>query len=150
MGAVKNALTREGYDPSIMDLDPAKSVEYQQAVEGMSKEKNPLHNKSKVRRKKIFWNPIEEPKTSDNSVWSMVKGAYDFESLNVDQDEFKSFFTDTSNISDKKKVVMEWPKKSKQKKSVQAIGDKRGMNGDIILAQFKMEIINLACMVNVM
>ena len=37
MGAVKNALTREGYDPSIMDLDPAKSVEYQQAVEGMSK-----------------------------------------------------------------------------------------------------------------
>ena len=161
VGAVKNALTREGHDPSIMDLDPEKSVEYQQALasgKGKSKKKKLLKKKSpkkdpkkpKVRRKKIFWSPIEESKTSDNSLWSMVKGAYDFESLNVDQDEFESLFTDTSNPADKKKAVKEKPKESKQKKSVQVIDAKRGMNGGIILARIKVDFTILAGMVNEM
>ena len=156
IGAVQNAMQREGHDPSVMDLDHDKSVEYQKAMASkksklkklVSKKKSP--KKPKVRRKKIFWSPIEETKTSDNSLWSMIKGSYDFESLNIDHDEFESLFTDTSNPADKKKVASEKPKESKQKKSVQVIDAKRGMNGGIILARIKTEFSVLADMVNEM
>lgn len=157
MGAVQNAMQREGLDPSIMDLDPEKSVEYQKAMASnkskkKAKKKTPKKDpkKPKVRRKKIFWSPIEESKMNDNSLWSMIKGSYDFESLNVDQDEFESLFTDTSNPSDKKKAVTEKPKESKQKKSVQVIDAKRGMNGGIILARIKIDFSLLADMVTEM
>ena len=152
MGAVKNSLQRDGLDPSIMDLSPEKSVASQ-----LKKDKESINNESgdkkqpqkpNVRRKKIYWSPIEESKIDDNSLWSMIKGKFDFESLKVDQDEFESLFTDTSNSADKKKIVLERPKESKQKKSVQVIDAKRGMNGGIILARIKIEYSVLAEMVS--
>ena len=151
MGAVKNALQRDGLDPSIMDLDPEKSVEYQKAVASKkAKKKSPAKEpkKPKVRRKKIYWSPIEESKIDDNSLWSMIKGSFDFDSLKIDQDEFESLFTDTSNPADKKKAANDKPAASKQKKSVQVIDAKRGMNGGIILARLKIEFSVLAEMVN--
>ena len=157
MGAVQNALQRDGHDPSIMDLNPEKSVEYQKAMSSRkskkkTKKKTPKKDpkKPKVRRKKIFWSPIEESKINDNSMWSMIKGSYDFDSLKVDQDEFASLFTDTSNPADKKKATKEKPNESKQKKSVQVIDAKRGMNGGIILARIKIEFPLLAEMVTKM
>lgn len=154
MGAVHNAILRDGLDPSIMDLDPEKSLEYQNAIafgKGEKKEKKTLplneSKKPKVKRKKIFWSPIEESKIDDNSLWSMIKGTIDFDSLKIDQDEFESLFTDTSHPADKKKVPHEKPGESKQKKSVQAIDAKRGMNGGIVLARIKVEFAVLAEMV---
>lgn len=153
MGAVKNALQRDGLNPEIMDLDPEKSEEYQKAV--ASRKKSTLKKSSakepkkpKVRRKKIYWKPIEESKIDDNSLWSMIKGSFDFDSLKFDQDEFESLFTDTTNPEDKKKVVSENTSTSKQKKSVQVIDAKRGMNGGIILARLKIDFPVLAEMVN--
>ncbi|KAL7495540.1 hypothetical protein ACHAWT_005507 [Skeletonema menzelii] len=154
MGAVKNAMTRDGLDPTIMDLDHDKSEEYQKAMASQKgKKKNVVKKKvskepkkPKVRRKKIFWSPIEESKVDDNSLWSMIKGSYDFESLKVDQAEFESLFTDTSKPGDKKKETAK-PAASKQKKSVQVIDAKRGMNGGIILARLKIEFSALADMV---
>ncbi len=162
-----NALRRDGLDPSIMDLDPEKSVASQLKKErelstsdelqenGQREEKcNELTTKQpkkpNVRRKKIYWSPIEESKIDDNSLWSMIKGEFDFESLKVDQDEFESLFTDTSKLVDKKKVVLDKPKEVKQKKSVQVIDAKRGMNGGIILARIKVDYGFLAEMVNEM
>jgi len=104
--------------------------------------------KPKVRRKKIYWSPIEESKIDDNSIWSMIKGSFDFESMKIDQDEFESLFTDTSDPKAKKKVAADKPAASKQKKSVQVIDAKRGMNGGIILARLKIEFSALADMVN--
>ncbi|KAL7489856.1 hypothetical protein ACHAW6_015582 [Cyclotella cf. meneghiniana] len=153
IGAVKNALQRDGLNPEIMDLDPEKSEEYQKAVASRKKltlkkasAKEP--KKPKVRRKKIYWRPIEESKIDDNSLWSMIKGSFDFDSLKFDQDEFESLFTDTSNPEDKKKIVSEKTSTSKQKKSVQVIDAKRGMNGGIILARLKIDFPVLAEMVN--
>ena len=77
----------------------------------------------------------------------MIKGTIDFESLKIDQDEFESLFTDTSNPADKKKVPRDKPGEPKQKKSVQAIDAKRGMNGGIVLARIKVEFEVLAEMV---
>ncbi|KAL7542696.1 hypothetical protein ACHAXR_011993, partial [Thalassiosira sp. AJA248-18] len=156
MGAVQNAIQRDGHDPSIMDLDPEKSLEYQKAMASSkgkktTKKKTPAKpKKPKVRRKKIFWSPIEESKIDDNSLWSMVRGTFDFDSLKVDQDEFESLFTDSSNPKDKKKTAAEKPAASKQKKSVQVIDAKRGMNGGIILARIKVEFSAMAEMVNEM
>jgi hypothetical protein len=138
-----------------MDLDPEKSVEYQKAVASRKKSatkkkasKEP--KKLKVRRKKIYWSPIEESKLDDNSLWSMIKGSIDFTALKVDQDEFESLFTDTTNPADKKKAEADKPAASKQKKSVQVIDAKRGMNGGIILARLKIDFPVLAEMVNKM
>lgn len=78
----------------------------------------------------------------------MIKGSFDFDSLKFDQDEFESLFTDTTNPEDKKKVVSENTSTSKQKKSVQVIDAKRGMNGGIILARLKIDFPVLAEMVN--
>jgi hypothetical protein len=78
----------------------------------------------------------------------MIKGSFDFESLKIDQNEFESLFTDTSNPDDKKKKAVDKPAVSKQKKSVQVIDAKRGMNGGIILARLKIEFTALAEMVN--
>jgi hypothetical protein len=153
MGAVKNAVTRDGLDPSIMDKDPEKSLEDQNATTSKSegaekKAKEPP--KPTVKRKKIFWSPIEESKIDDNSLWSMIKGTIDFESLNVDQDEFESLFTDTALPADKKKILSDKTSEPKQKKSVQAIDAKRGMNGGIVLARIKVEFAVLAEMVSEM
>ena len=157
-GAVQNAMQRDGVDPSILDLDHDKSVEYQRAMAShrgkkkkVTKKKEESKKKPKVRRKKIFWTPVEESTIEDNSLWSMIKGSYDFESLKVDQDEFESLFTDTMNPAEKKKkVTKENDGASKQKKSVQVIDAKRGMNGGIILARIKLEFSKIAGMVNEM
>ena len=154
MGAVKNAIQRDGHDPSVLDLDPEKSLKYQKAMASKKSKKKKKKKiltkepkKTKVRRKKLFWSPIEESKIDNNSLWSMIKGSFDFDSLKVDQDEFESLFTDTSKPGDKKNVAKENPAASKQKKSVQVIDAKRGMNGGIILARIKIEFPELAEMI---
>jgi hypothetical protein len=153
MGAVQNAMSRDGLDPSITEFDPEKSLECQNALafgKGKKMEKMMPSNepkKPKVKRKKIYWSPIEESRIDDNSLWSMIKGTIDFESLNVDQVEFESLFTDTSNSAVGKQVPHDKPGEPKQKKSVQAIDAKRGMNGGIVLARIKIEFTILADMV---
>jgi hypothetical protein len=155
MGAVQNAMKRDSMDPSIIELDPEKSVEYQKAL--ATRKKSVLKKKStkepkkpKVRRKKIYWSPIEESKIDDNSLWSMIKGSVQFDSLKFDQDEFESLFTDTSTPGEKKKTTSDKSAASKQKKSVQVIDAKRGMNGGIILARLKVDFSTLAQMVDSM
>ena len=154
MGAVQNAMLRDGLDPTILEFDPEKSLERQNAMalgkgKKMEKKTPPSNEpkKPKVKRKKIYWSPIEESRIDDNSLWSMIKGTIDFESLKIDQDEFESLFTDTSNPADKKKVPRDKSGEPKQKKSVQAIDAKRGMNGGIVLARIKVEFAVLAEMV---
>jgi hypothetical protein len=157
MGAVQNAMQRDGLDPSVISLDPEKSLVFQKEMalnKGNTKDKKSLPlNKAKkplVKRKKIFWSPIEESRIDDNSLWSMIRGTIDFDSLNVDQVEFESLFTDTSIPAVGKQVPQDKPGETKQKKSVQAIDAKRGMNGGIVLARIKIEFAILADMVTVM
>ena len=158
MGAVQNALQRDGHDPLIMDLNPDQSLEYQKAMASQKSKKKTKKTpkkdpkKPKVRRKKIFWSAIEESKIDDNSLWSMVRGTLDFDSLKFDQDEFESLFTDSTNPADAKKKAASEKKSDapKQKKSVQVIDAKRGMNGGIILARIKVDFSVLAEMVTEM
>ncbi len=146
MGAVKNALQRDGKDPAIMDLDPNKSIKSQTKKKRstVKKEKKP-----KVRRKKIYWNAIDKSKVQKDSLWGKIRGLVGMEKLKIDTSEFESLFTETLDPSQKKKKKAGSEKDaSKPKKSVQVIEGKRGMNGGIILARLKMDFKELAQIVN--
>lgn len=146
MGAVKNAVQRDGKDPSVLELDQTKSLASQTAAEGR---KAPQRKKSKrVRRKKIFWNPLDSKQIKENSLWSHVKGRVQMHQLNYDEKEFEYLFTESAEPADKNHA-----KKNKEvriKKSVQVIDGKRSMNGGIILARLKMDYKKIAEMVDQM
>ena len=50
MGAVKNAMTRDGLDPAIMDLDPDKSVASQMKGDGDVDDGPPLKEDEKYQK----------------------------------------------------------------------------------------------------
>ena len=86
IGAVKNALTRDGLDPAIMDLDHDKPVSSQM---GKGKGKGPKKpEKPKVRRKKVFWNKVE---AKEGTVWEAAR-ELDID-LQLDVDEFENLFS---------------------------------------------------------
>ena len=147
MGAVKNAVQRDGKDPAIMDLDPNKSIKSQtkkKRSKAPKKEKKP-----KVRRKKIYWNAIDKSKVQQNSLWGKIRGMVSMDKLKIDTTEFESLFTETLDPSQKKKKKSNTDTDSaKPKKSVQVIEGKRGMNGGIILARLKMDFKEVAQVVN--
>eukprot|EP00980_Cylindrotheca_fusiformis_P027234 scaffold19459_cov135-Cylindrotheca_fusiformis.AAC.2 len=137
--AVKNALTRDGKDPGIMDMDPTKSVAFQTKASASSK-KSPAKKKKRVRRKKIYWNPINPAKLKEDSMWNIVKDAVTMTKLNYDQREFEELFTESADPKEKKKKKTE----TTAKKLVQVIDGKKSMNGGIILARLKMEYSTIA------
>ena len=71
MGAVKNALQRDGMDPAIMDLDHDKSVASQLDPKSSDAKKLNIKKKPKVRRKKVYWNKIET--IQEGTIWSVVR-----------------------------------------------------------------------------
>ena len=160
IGAVQNAMQRDGKDPSIMDLDPEKSVAYQIAMKNRKasggkggKGGPPKKKKKKVRRKKIYWTPLDPSKVIDGTLWSMVKGELDMEKLSYDRAEFDSLFTESTDPADKKKKAgakQQSSNKKKKKEQVQVIDGKRSMNGGIVLARLKMSYERIAEMVNEM
>ena len=152
MGAVKNALQRDGKDPSIMDLDPNKSLAFQKNKKKSGKKviKLKKEKKPKVRRKKIYWNAIDNSKVKEDSLWGQIQGMVDMKKLEYDSSEFESLFTETLDPSQKKQKKATNNNASKQKKSVQVIEGKRGMNGGIILARLKMDFEELSQIIDIM
>ena len=134
--AVKNALSRDGKDPNIMDLDPNKSLAFQsKTMKTDSISLKPSKKKKKIRRKKIYWNTIQSEKLKPDSMWHIVKDAIDINKLSYDEEEFQELFTESADQGGKKKVS---PEKAK-KKLVQVIDTKRSMNGAIILKRLKID-----------
>ena len=159
-GAVKNAVSRDGKDPSILDLDPEMSVAFQLAQKKNGRVRGGIaggaratvKKRRKVRRKKIYWTPIDASKLHEESLWSIVKGSVTMETLKFDVTEFESLFTESTNPADKKTQAAKGggDGKAKQKKSTQVIDGKRGMNGGIILARLKIKYEMIADMVDTM
>lgn len=148
IGAVKNALQRDGRDPLIMDLDPNKSLKSQLKKPCISETKE---KKIKVRRKKIYWNAIDKSKVRKDSIWGQIMGMVNLEKLDYDANEFESLFTESLDPSQKKADLQKRQTDGpKQKKSVQVIDGKRGMNGGIILARLKMNFKEMAHIIDYM
>ena len=106
--------------------------------------------KKRVRRKKIYWTPIDPKKVVEGSLWSIVKGEIDMDKLSYDQTEFENLFTESTNPADKEKKDVAAKSSSSKKENVQLIDGKRSMNGGIILARLKMPYSQIATMVNIM
>ena len=154
IGAVKNACTRDNVDPSVMDLDPEKSLTSQRGKSSSAAASAKKEMKPKVRRKKLYWTPIDEKKIEKDSLWSIVRGSINMSQLKYDTSEFENLFTDKL---EKKKIkspaaggAAGGGGGSGPKKSVQVIDGKRGMNGGIILSRIKMEYSEIAKLVNMM
>jgi hypothetical protein len=180
-GAVENAMTRDGADLSLLDMDPDRSlisqltsisnkdVGVQQDIldkaefvqlkaQDMASQKGsssrlpaePRQNAAKknVRRKKIFWNPINPGELREDSLWSLVKGKVQMDSLKYDVREFEDLFTESPDTAKAKMIKTE--KRVETKKSVQVIDGKRSMNGGIILKRLRIEYKALAEMVESM
>eukprot|EP00536_Pseudo-nitzschia_multiseries_P013633 jgi/Psemu1/212264/e_gw1.595.26.1 len=143
--AIRNALVRDGKDPSIIDFDPSLSVEYQlkksksvsAADKAIVKKK-----KKKVRRKKIYWNPIDPSKLKKDSLWNIVRDNVLMGNLDYDQKEFEELFTESAEAGAQKKTAK--PAQKAEKKSVQAIDPKRSMNGGIVLSRIKTDWKSIA------
>jgi len=154
IGAVKNACTRDNVDPSVMDLDPEKSLTSQRGKSSSAATSAKKEKKPKVRRKKLYWTPIDEKKIEKDSLWSIVRGSINMSQLKYDTSEFEDLFTDKL---EKKKIKSPAAGGAAgggggggPKKSVQVIDGKRGMNGGIILSRIKMEYSDIAKLVNMM
>ena len=94
IGAVKNACTRDNVDPSVMDLDPEKSLTSQRGKSSSAATSAKKEKKPKVRRKKLYWTPIDEKKIEKDSLWSIVRGSINMSQLKYDTSEFEDLFTD--------------------------------------------------------
>ena len=153
IGAVKNACVRDNIDPSVMDLDPEKSLKSQQGKSSSAASTKKKDMKPKVRRKKLYWTPIDEKKIEKDSLWSIVRGSINMSQLKYDTSEFENLFTDKL---DKKTIKSPTATGGSStggggpKKSVQVIDGKRGMNGGIILSRIKMKYSEIAKLVDMM
>ena len=144
MGAVQNALKKEGKDTNIINLDPEKSLASQQPSKATKEAQKPTKPKGpKVARKRLHWNKIDESKLSANSFWNQAKGeSLQLEGLDFDNEEFASLFTSEVGKKPAKKEETKKPLSSKQK--VQLIDGRRRMNGSILLSKFKVDYKVLA------
>ena len=144
LDAVKNALSRDEKDPAIMDLDSSKSLAFQTKRNSLSSAAS-VKKKKPIRRKKVYWNPIDPTKLNEDSMWNMVRGAVTMGKLEYDAKEFEELFTESADVS--KRTQKKEPAKV-SKKLVQVIDPKRSMNGGIVLARLKTDYAKLAESVN--
>jgi hypothetical protein len=148
-GAIKNAIERDGKDASIMDLDPSKSIASQRKPSSVRGQRA-MAKKPRVRRKKIYWNPIDPGRIKEDSLWSLVKDRARMDHLTYDVKEFADLFTESADPSAKKSSTTNKKSAVKAKKAVQVIDGKRDMNGGIILLRLRIEYGKIAKMVNKM
>eukprot|EP00977_Amphora_coffeiformis_P022275 scaffold10723_cov164-Amphora_coffeaeformis.AAC.3 len=149
-GAVKNAMSRDGNDPDIIDLDPNRSLASQVKTSKKAQKRGSIVPQKRVRRKKIFWKPLDPNQIKENSLWSLVKGKVSMSHLNYDVKEFEDLFTESAEPSDKKKIKKAKSSAAVAKKAVQVIDGKRSMNGGIILIRLRMDYGKIADLVDEM
>jgi len=144
MGAVQNALKKEGKDVNVINLDPDKPLSCQQSSKANEIKKPTKPKGPKVARKRLHWNKIDESKLSENSFWSQAKSDdLKLVGLDIDNEEFASLFT--SEVGKKAAAPKkEETKKPSSKQKVQLIDGRRRMNGSILLSKFKVDYKVLA------
>jgi len=144
MGAVKQAMSRDGADPSVLDMDHGKPLpSTSSAKKGASTAKNATPGKPKVLRKKLFWTSIDKSKLDKDSLWAQAQQeSQNLEGLDYDMEEFASLFTQQKGKKGKS-PSKDGPKR-KKKALVHLIDGRREMNGSIVLRKFKHDYKQLA------
>ena len=139
MGAVKNAMERDGVDSSVMDGD------HSAPVSNGNEEKHALRPKpapkDKFRRTRVHWECHDVVRS--NTMWAMVKRDADVTGLHVDDAEFTRLFQ-----AEAKPVQQSAPTGTTEQGVVKVIDKKRANNGGITLARIKLSYEEIAASVN--
>ena len=138
MDAVKHSIEKDGLDASVMDGDHNAPV----PTEGGKKKKR-IFKKDTHRRTRLHWGALDKVKA--NSVWGLLGKDPDMESLDIDEEEFKSLFQEEIND---KEVKISGKGGGSKKDAVKVIDAKRANNGGIILARLKMSYEDMATAVD--
>ncbi|KAL7532341.1 LOW QUALITY PROTEIN: hypothetical protein ACHAXR_005729 [Thalassiosira sp. AJA248-18] len=119
-GAVQQALTKAGKDPSVLSMDPDKSYSSQIP---------------KLSRKRVYWQKIDESMLGHGSFWESSGGSpTELRGLDVDNEQFQSLFTSPTASA---KTLPALKPQSKQKETL--IDSQRGMIGSVLLAKLKVQ-----------
>ena len=133
MGAIKNAMARDGEDPSVLDGDhnaPATNGSNQEA-----KKFEPLP-KDKYRRTRVHWDTLRQVKST--SVWALVNQDPDIEDIEIDESEFAELFQAEAG------QALAVDTNASKSKAVKVIDPKRANNGGIVLARLKITYEEMA------
>jgi Predicted coiled-coil domain-containing protein (DUF2360)./Formin Homology 2 Domain. len=140
MGAVKNAMQRDGEDPSIMDGDHNAPAH---AMMKLKEEKTEALPKDKYRRTRVHWDTLGQVKST--SVWAMVNQDPDVEDIEIDESEFAELFqAEVGHIAALESHA------SKKVNAVKVIDPKRANNGGIVLARLKITYEEMAVAIDTM
>lgn len=134
IGAVKNAMERDGEDPSILDGDHNAPVEIKKQVDSANDENVP---KDMFRRTRVHWNTIGEVKST--SVWALVNQDQDVKDIEIDESEFAELFQ-----AELGQTAIPESDNSKNRNAVKVIDPKRANNGGIVLARLKITYEEMA------
>ena len=136
MGAVKNAVERDGLDPGVLDKDhnlPANVNASSDGEPGVA-----MREESKVkdthRRTRLHWDTVR--KVRSNSLWAKIDQDEELEGIEIDEDEFQELFQAelTPAETNKSRSAVQ----TKRGAAVRVIDSKRANNGGIVLARLKM------------
>lgn len=134
LGAVKNAMERDGEDSTILDGDHNAPVKGKKKKEAKKQETLP---KDKYRRTRVHWHTHEKVKS--DSVWAMVNEDPDIEHIEIDESEFAELFQ--AEVGQTATIDTNSTKKAN---AVKVIDPKRANNGGIVLARLKITYEEMA------
>mmetsp|Transcript_3459 Transcript_3459/g.7245 ORF Transcript_3459/g.7245 Transcript_3459/m.7245 type:complete len:1710 (-) Transcript_3459:52-5181(-) len=140
MGAVKNAMERDGVDSSVMDGDHNAPVSAPKPNVSSAKKKE----KDTHRRTRLHWETLGQ--VNSNSVWAALADDEEMEQIEIDETEFTKLFQ--AEIKSTATAAQSSNSGSSSRNAVQVIDPKRANNGGIILARLRMSYDDMAKVVD--
>jgi len=147
MGAVKNAMERDGVDSSVMDGNhnlPANSSSNNGASSSSTTSRKQQRQKDTHRRTRLHWETLEDTKVNSNSVWAMVEEDAEIDKIEIDEKEFTNLFQAELKLTSGAGASGGGGNTSSNKNVVQVIDPKRANNGGIILARLRISYDDMA------
>lgn len=132
MGAVQNAMERDGVDPSVMERDHTLPATVNGGGEGHPQMEN--IPKDTHRRTRLHWDTLR--KVRSNSLWAKINQDEELEDIDIDEEEFAQLFQ--AELAPTQGSKARSGISSKRGAAVRVIDSKRANNGGIILARLKM------------
>jgi hypothetical protein len=132
MGAVQNAMERDGLDSSVMARDHSLPANGNAAGGEVC---TPAENlpKDTHRRTRLHWDTMR--KVRSNSLWAKIDQDEEIEEIDIDEEEFAQLFqAELAPTMNKSRPGAS----TKRGAAVRVIDSKRANNGGIILARLKM------------
>lgn len=140
IGAVKNAMERDGVDSSVMDGDHNAPASASKPGGSSAKKRE----KDTHRRTRLHWEAIGE--VNSNSVWAALAADEEIDQLEIDETEFTKLFQ--AEIKATPTASQSANGGSSSRNVVQVIDPKRANNGGIILARLRMSYDDMAKIVD--